>query len=74
MAEDTYEYECMRAELLGIEKPSLDEYLSKQKDKEIANVEQEENCTANLRVNLKAFCLIILQKQSSRKRKGKMKT
>ncbi|KAF2900806.1 hypothetical protein ILUMI_05345 [Ignelater luminosus] len=49
MAEDTYEYECMRAELLGIEKPSLDEYLSKQKEKEIANVEQEECCTENLK-------------------------
>lgn len=26
MAEGTYEYECMRAELLGIEKPNQEEF------------------------------------------------
>ncbi|CAG9853561.1 unnamed protein product [Phyllotreta striolata] len=30
MAEGTYEYECMRAELLGLERPDYDEFTKKQ--------------------------------------------
>jgi hypothetical protein len=30
MAEGTYEYECMRAELLGVEKPDRDEFMKQQ--------------------------------------------
>lgn len=41
MSENTYEYECMRAELLGIEKPDHDEFLKKQPENEIQEVEEE---------------------------------
>ncbi|XP_044260813.1 uncharacterized protein LOC123008852 [Tribolium madens] len=40
MAEGTYEYECMRAELLGLEKPDFDEFL-KRKQAEVQSEEQE---------------------------------
>ncbi|KAJ8975650.1 hypothetical protein NQ317_012988 [Molorchus minor] len=50
MSEGTYEYECMRAELLGMEKPDHDEFLeNKLKEKEIKGVEEEELDTENLK-------------------------
>lgn len=52
MAEGTYEYECMRAELLGIEKPDYDEFLQKQKEKEVQEVQEDEVDTENLKVGL----------------------
>ncbi|EFA08380.1 uncharacterized protein LOC660945 [Tribolium castaneum] len=45
MAEGTYEYECMRAELLGIEKPDYDEFLKRKQ----AEVEAEEQEIENLK-------------------------
>lgn len=50
MTEGTYEYECMRAELLGIEKPDYDEFLKKQKELEAKKVEEEEVDSENLKV------------------------
>lgn len=40
MAEGTYEYECMRAELLGVEKPNREEFEEKMRLRKEA--EQEE--------------------------------
>ncbi|CAH0548851.1 unnamed protein product [Brassicogethes aeneus] len=42
MAEGTYEYECMRAELLGVDKPDYEEFLKKQEENEKNKVEEEE--------------------------------
>lgn len=50
MSENTYEYECMRAELLGIEKPDREEFLKKQQENEIQEVEEEEIDIENLKV------------------------
>lgn len=52
MAEGTYEYECMRAELLGLEKPNYDEFLKRQKENEAAEAEEDEIDTENLKVRL----------------------
>lgn len=51
MAEGTYEYECMRAELLGIEKPDYDEFLKKQKDNEANSALDEQVDVENLKVS-----------------------
>lgn len=51
MAEGTYEYECMRAELLGIEKPDYDEFVKRQKDQLAKEVEEEQTETECLTVN-----------------------
>lgn len=56
MAEGTYEYEVMRAELLGIEKPDYDEFLKRQKEKEQGEIETEEIDTENLKV---CFCIFL---------------
>lgn len=53
MAEGTYEYECMRAELLGVDKPDYETFL---KQKELKNEERQEVAeetidTENLKVN-----------------------
>lgn len=56
MAEGTYEYECQRAELLGVEKPDYDEWLKIQKAAEAAKVAEEETDVENL----KASCLLYL--------------
>uniref|UniRef100_A0A1Q3G512 t-SNARE coiled-coil homology domain-containing protein n=1 Tax=Culex tarsalis TaxID=7177 RepID=A0A1Q3G512_CULTA len=51
MAEGTYEYECMRAELLGVEKPNREEFEEKMRLRREA--EQEELLADNLtEVNL----------------------
>ncbi|KAK5638625.1 hypothetical protein RI129_012920 [Pyrocoelia pectoralis] len=49
MEENSYEYECMRAELLGVERPNLDEFLIKQKKKEAELNQQEEIENENLK-------------------------
>lgn len=51
MAEGTYEYECMRAELLGIEKPNYDEFVKRQKEQLAKYVEEERAETECLTVN-----------------------
>ncbi|XP_019559377.1 uncharacterized protein LOC109428147 [Aedes albopictus] len=47
MAEGTYEYECMRAELLGIEKPNREEFEEKMRLQREA--EQEEQLTEQMK-------------------------
>lgn len=71
MAEGTYEYECMRAELLGIEKPDYETFVKNRKE-EIA-VESEEIETENLKVNSTRFNLnlIFLDIRSKRKKRKK---
>lgn len=60
MAEGTYEYECMRAELLGVEKPNREEFEEKMKLRK--ETEQEEMLADQLTVmmvlgvNLICFC------------------
>lgn len=45
MAEGTYDYECMRAELLGMPVPDESEWLEKQKERlEHEQEEIEETC------------------------------
>lgn len=51
MAEGTYEYECMRAELLGIEKPDHDEFMKKMESERKA-VEEEDLDTEYLKVGI----------------------
>ncbi|XP_053696425.1 uncharacterized protein LOC128743784 [Sabethes cyaneus] len=46
MAEGTYEYECMRAELLGVEKPNREEFEANMKLRKEA--EQEEQLTQEM--------------------------
>lgn len=48
MAEGTYEYECMRAELLGLARPSREQFEEQQKLKQ--EVEEEEQLTEQLKV------------------------
>lgn len=55
MAEGTYEYECMRAELLGIEKPNQEEFekaraerLQQEQDERDAAEAQVISSTTNL--------------------------
>lgn len=50
MSENTYEYECMRAELLGIEKPDYDEFLKRRLETEKLEVEEEEVDIENMKV------------------------
>ncbi|XP_028148805.1 uncharacterized protein LOC114342212 [Diabrotica virgifera virgifera] len=42
MAEGSYEYECMRAELLGIEKPDYDQFMKKAMEQAKKEIEEEE--------------------------------
>lgn len=58
MAEGTYEYECMRAELLGIDKPEYDEFLKKQKENESREVQNEEIETEHLKVT-HFYCYVL---------------
>lgn len=63
MAEGTYEYECMRAELLGIAKPDYDDFLQRQKDeqlaKEVADEQIETEClTVKTKRPPRFFCLL----------------
>lgn len=51
MAEGSYEDECMRAELLGVEKPDYDDFLKRQKDKQANEVFEELVDTENLAVS-----------------------
>lgn len=51
MAEGTYEYECMRAELLGTEKPDYDEFVRRQKEQLAKAVAEEQAETECLTVN-----------------------
>lgn len=37
MAEGTYEYECARAELLGMREPSIDEFNAAQEARQLDN-------------------------------------
>lgn len=55
MSENTYEYECMRAELLGIEKPNYNEFLKNKKEVQKSEVEEEEIDTEIIKVRL---CII----------------
>ncbi|CAH1956585.1 unnamed protein product [Acanthoscelides obtectus] len=51
MAENTYEYECMRAELLGIEKPDYEEYMkNRPPEAERKEVEEDETDSENMKV------------------------
>lgn len=43
MTDADYEYECSRAELLGIPKPSREEFLARRREEETQNVEGSEN-------------------------------
>lgn len=50
MAEGTYEFECMRAELLGIDKPDQEEF---EKARAVRlEMEQEERLAAEAQVNI----------------------
>lgn len=48
MAEGTYEFECMRAELLGIEKPNQEEFEKARAER--LQKEQEEQLAAEAQV------------------------
>lgn len=50
MSDNTYEYECMRAELLGIGKPDYDEFVKNQVETEKHEVEEEEIDLENMKV------------------------
>lgn len=50
MSDNTYEYECMRAELLGIGKPDYDEFVKNKKETEKHEVEEEEIDLENMKV------------------------
>lgn len=47
--EGSYEYECMRAELLGIDKPDYDEFMKTNAEK--AATEEVDLTTERLKVN-----------------------
>lgn len=49
MAEGTYEYECMRAELLGLSKPDEEEFLARQKERLAHRTEELEDKTIQVR-------------------------
>ncbi|XP_066257954.1 uncharacterized protein [Euwallacea similis] len=57
MAEGTYEYECMRAELLGIEKPDYEDFMKKKADELSTNEEhfEAENMKEEYAQNEKLF-------------------
>lgn len=57
MAEGTYEYECMRAELLGVEKPDYDEFLKKQREN-VGNISEEQIDVENLKVRMHASSIL----------------
>lgn len=57
MAEGTYEYECQRAELLGLERPDYDEFVRNQKDREVT---EEQIDVENLKVCMRFFFESIL--------------
>lgn len=59
MAEGTYEYECMRAELLGTEKPDYDDFIKRQKEQLAKEVEEEQIETECLTV--KPITIILIQ-------------
>ncbi|XP_035776603.1 uncharacterized protein LOC118458358 [Anopheles albimanus] len=63
MAEGTYEYECMRAELLGLARPSREQFEEQQKLKR--EVEEEEQLTEQLKE-------VDLQEESVQGTSGKM--
>lgn len=48
MAEGSYEYECARAELLGLDQPNRDEFESAQK---LKNEEEANNLMLNVNEN-----------------------
>lgn len=52
MAEGTYEYECMRAELLGIDKPDYDEFMKNQKERQQKEVKEEDEDIENIKVRI----------------------
>lgn len=60
MAEGTYEYECMRAELLGVEKPDYDEFTKRQKEQLAREAEEERAETECLTVKLHISPLLII--------------
>lgn len=51
MAEGTYEYECMRAELLGLKKPDYEEFMKNRKEQEARQIEDESLDTETLKVS-----------------------
>lgn len=61
MAEGTYEYECMRAELLGTEKPDYDEFLKRQKEQQSREVEEEQAETECLTVNPPILTFLLIK-------------
>lgn len=61
MAEGTYEYECMRAELLGVDKPDYEEFLARRKE-EARSVESEAVETENLVVTTRSWSLYFAHK------------
>lgn len=50
MSEGTYEYECMRAELLGIEKPDYDAFVKRKLEEEAKQTEEEQADVEMLKV------------------------
>lgn len=61
MAEGTYEYECMRAELLGVEKPDYNDFLKRQKEQLAKEVEEEQVETECLTVNRPIVTFLLTQ-------------
>lgn len=51
MAEGTYEYECMRAELLGVEKPDYEEFMKNKVERDSAELVSA-NAEEQLRVSI----------------------
>lgn len=68
MAEGTYEYECMRAELLGIDKPDYEQFVKdkEMKENERNDVEEAEQDTENLKVSFNRVYLIFVCKETNR--------
>lgn len=48
MAEGTYEYECMRAELLGVDKPTYEQFMSNKKVEDETQELEEQDLTVNV--------------------------
>lgn len=57
MAEGTYEYECMRAELLGLSKPDEEEFLARQKERLAHQTEELEDKTIEVRDSFNIYGL-----------------
>lgn len=72
MAEGTYEYECERAELLGIEKPDYDEFMERQRAQKATEVQEEEVDIENLKVRSRdgrfSFILLRFRRRRSNRR------